>query len=502
MNTRSRDRVAGKTLSISGKERRMQDVRVRFAPSPTGFLHVGGARTALFNWLFARRHGGAFILRMENTDIERSSGEREDDMLEDLAWLGLDWDEGPRKDGDFGPYRQSERIEIYRQYAEQLLEEEKAYPCFCTPEELERKRKERIEEGRPPRYDGSCRNLTGKERAKRRADGRPESIRFIVTEGEKKRFSDIIRGEVEFPHHMVGDFVILRSNGLPTYNFAAAIDDALMKITHVVRGEEHLSNTLRQLMIYDALGFGWPAFAHIPLILGSDRTKLSKRKGAPNIRDFRERGYPREGIVNYLAFLGWSPPDRDEILSVEELVREFSLERVSESPSIFDVEKLNWVSAQHTRRGGAARYFEEALPYIPGELKDRYRQDELREIFDIVSENMPFFSRLMEETVFFRPGPPGMTGEAVQMLKRREGLFSAFADAFGSCGEWNTECIRGAIKEVGKRCGVKGKELYMPLRAALTGALHGPDLASIVRIRGKKDVIGTLKHAAGEAARM
>jgi len=381
-------------------------VRVRFAPSPTGYLHMGGARTALFNWLFARHEGGNFILRIEDTDVARSTRELEAGLLEDLKWLGLEWDEGPDVGGEYGPYRQSERLDIYRKYVDELVSSGKAYPCFCTDEELERKRNEMLGAGKPPHYDGTCRNLTPSEIEERRREGRPESIRFRVDERASKKLHDLIRGEVNFPAGMVGDFVVLRSNGLPTYNFAATIDDYLMRITHVIRGEEHLSNTLRQLFIYEALGFETPEFAHIPLILGKDRTKLSKRHGAPNIKDFREMGYPREGIVNYLAFLGWSPSEEKEILTIDELISLFSLEDVSKSPGIFDEVKLNWVCAQHVRAGGSDRYIDEALKFFPEVFKEHYSREQLREIFEILSENLPYFGRIEVEAASFAPGPP------------------------------------------------------------------------------------------------
>jgi nondiscriminating glutamyl-tRNA synthetase len=470
---------------------------VRFAPSPTGYLHVGGARTALFNWLFARHEGGRFILRIEDTDIERSARELEDRLLEDLAWLGLAWDEGPHHDGGFGPYRQSERAAVYREHAGRLLTAGGAYPCFCTDEELERKKKERLRSGLPPQYDGTCRRLSDSERRERRSAGRPESIRFTVPADAERRLDDLIRGEVVFPAGMVGDFVIVRSNGRPTYNFAAAVDDSLMAISHVIRGEEHLSNTLRQLFIYEALGFEKPLFAHIPLILGPDRSKLSKRHGAPNVSDYRERGYPAPAVVNYLAFLGWSPPGEGEIRSIDELVHDFTLQRVSPSPSIFDEAKLNWVSTQHIR-AGVDRYFEEALEYFPEAMRSAYSRETLRAIFAIVGENLPSFSRIETEAAPFKPGPPDPSEEAREAMAGARELLSAFIKAFAACGEWTAEAIAACIKAVGATLRIKGKALYMPLRAALTGRLHGPDLVRVMEIRGREDVMDVLRGAAAE----
>ena len=389
----SRVGAAGKS-GYQGREL-VKDVRVRFAPSPTGFLHVGGARTALFNWLFTRHNGGSFIIRIEDTDEQRSSGKYEESLLEDLRWLGLVWDEGPVTGGDHGPYRQTERVAIYKEYAEELVKRGMAFPCFCTDEELEEKRERMREEGKPPQYDGTCRGFDEAVLRKKRDEGFPESIRFGVEKDIDRKIDDIARGEVAFPAGMVGDFVILRSNGLPTYNFAAAIDDALMKITHVIRGAEHLSNTLRQVMIYEALELPTPEFAHIPLILGSDRTKLSKRHGAPNIKDYREKGYPAEALVNYLAFLGWATRGEKEILSVEELVKEFQLERVSDSPSIFDEAKLNWVSAQHIRAGGADRYFKNAEMFFPADFRERYSEEKLEKIFSFIIDMLAVFTPIV-----------------------------------------------------------------------------------------------------------
>ena len=476
----------------------MSDVRVRFAPSPTGYLHVGGARTALFNFLFARHEGGIFILRIEDTDVERSSAELEMVLLEDMRWLGLDWDEGPVGGGARGPYRQSERVDIYGEYVEKLVLSGAAYPCFCTDEELELKREQSRKSGLPPRYDGTCRELSEDERQARRRDGRPESKRFRIKAEQDIRIKDLIRGEVVFPPDMVGDFVIMRSNGLPTYNFAAAVDDALMEVTHVIRGEEHLPNTIRQLMIYESLGFDLPDFAHIPLILGDDRSKLSKRHGAPNIKEFRDRGYPPEAIVNYLAFLGWSPKDEREIFTMDELAGEFTLESVANSPAIFDEKKLNWFSARHIRAGGSSEFLDEALPFFPRELVESYDRELLAEIFDIVSENLSCYSRIEEAAAAFLRGVPSYDDEAAGILDGTGPLLEALADRFGVLEEWTGDRIKQSIKETGADLGLKGKALFMPLRVALTGSAHGPDLATLIRIRGRDDILGALRETAAQ----
>lgn len=474
----------------------MKETRVRFAPSPTGHLHMGGARTALFNWLFARHENGRFIVRVEDTDVERSERALEKQLLEDLAWLGLAWDEGPGDEGPRGPYRQSDRVDIYREHADRLVAAGLAYSCFCTEEELERRREEMTARGEPPRYDGRCRCLTEEERESRRREGLAESVRFRFPPDEERRIDDIVRGEVVFPPGMVGDFVIMRSNGMPTYNFAAAVDDALMGITHVIRGEEHLSNTLRQVVVYEALGFEIPRFAHLPLILGPDRSKLSKRHGAPNVADFRERGFPRDGIVNYLALLGWSTGDDREILPVQEIAGAFTLDRVSPSPSIFDEVKMEWVCARHVREGGARRWLDEAMPWFPPGFVDAYDRPALERIFDIAAEHLPRFSLLPEAVAPFSPGVPEPNGEAREALAGAAPVLAAVRDALAGLDPWERDSIAAAVKTAGAAAGAKGKRLFMPLRAALTGSAHGPDLSSVIEIRGRADVLAALDHAA------
>ncbi len=468
--------------------------RVRFAPSPTGHLHVGGARTALFNWLFARHKGGSFILRVEDTDLARSARELEENILQDLSWLGLDWDEGPGIGGERGPYRQSERLDIYKKYSGILKERGVAYSCFCTDRELKEKRDRMAEEGLPPRYDGTCRDLSPEEMEKKREEGRPESVRFDISGQGEWRLDDLIRGEVVFPPGMVGDFVIVRSNGLPTYNFAAAVDDTLMEITHVIRGEEHLSNTLRQMMIYQALGFSHPRFAHIPLILGSDRSKLSKRHGAPNVEDYRIQGYPPEAVVNYLALLGWSPGDEREIMSLRELIQSFHLDRVSQSPSIFDMKKLNWFSSEYIRAGGADRYFDAAREYFPDEFLEEYDNDSLEEMFQVISEDLDCFSQIGDKVKAFSPGIPPLDLRQAGQLKENSRLFAALVEELDNCRDWEEGEIFQAIKSAGKKAGFKGRHLYMPLRIGVSGMEHGPNMVKVMKIKGKRNVIESLRR--------
>jgi glutamyl-tRNA synthetase/nondiscriminating glutamyl-tRNA synthetase len=323
---------------------------VRFAPSPTGHLHVGNARTALFNWLFARQKGGTMVLRIEDTDVERSEARFEDQLIADLKWLGLDWDEGPDVGGPYVPYRQSDRLELYREQAERLMSERKAYLCFCTEEDLQKERDKVLAEGGQPIYSGKCRPIDPEEAQRRRLAGVPCAIRLQIPE-HPIRFHDIVHGDVEFSNEVVSDPIILRSNGMPVYNYVVVIDDALMKITHVIRGDDHLSNTPKQVALYEALGWPVPEFAHLSTILGSDRERLSKRHGATSIANFRDMGVLPEALVNYLALLGWAPSGGTrEIFGLPGLVKEFSLERITPSAAVFDMEKLYWLNRQYIKQ--------------------------------------------------------------------------------------------------------------------------------------------------------
>ena len=342
----------------------MAKVKVRFAPSPTGTLHIGGARSALFNWLFARHHGGIMVLRIEDTDLDHSTREYEELILESLRWLGIDWDEGVGVGGPNGPYRQQERLHLYKPYTERLLASGHAYECFCSEEELEAERQNLIAQGKMPRYLGKCRDLSQAEKEAKRAAGIKPAIRFRVPPGKLLVVNDLVRGRVEFESDGIGDFIIVKSDGLPTYNYAVVLDDADMEITHILRGEEHLSNTPRQLLIYEALGFKVPEFAHISLILGEDRSKMSKRHGATSVVQYREDGYLPEALVNFLALLGWSPEGEEEIFSAAEIARLFSLERVSKSPAVFNLDKLKWMNSYYLKKMTPAELTQLCLPHL------------------------------------------------------------------------------------------------------------------------------------------
>jgi len=464
-------------------------VRVRFAPSPTGWLHVGGARTAYFNWLFARQHGGALVLRIEDTDVERSSADSEDGVLEDLRWLSLAWDEGPDRGGPHGPYRQSERLPLYRARADRLVSQSAAYPCFCTDAELEVRRQAALAAGRPPHYDGRCRGLTPDQRDAKRREGRAESVRFAVSPGDQV-VDDLVRGEVRFPAGMVGDFVLLRSSGLPTYNFACVVDDAGMRISHVIRAEEHLSNTARQLMLYQALEEPVPQFAHVPLILNRDRSKMSKRAGetAVAVGDWRRAGFLPEALLSYLALLGFHPGDDREILSREELLAAFSLSRVGKSGSVFDADKLRWVNAHLLHHADGPHLLEWGGPFMPPAASSRSREH-LERLLEGVRGNLTTLADIPTELAPFVEEAPKLDGDAEAVLsdpRAREvcrELSSLVSDT--ALEDWSGEVFKSAVQRVGQQLGRKGRELYQPVRAALTGRTHGPELPLIAELLGR-----------------
>jgi nondiscriminating glutamyl-tRNA synthetase len=473
-------------------------IRVRFAPSPTGWLHVGGARTAYFNWLFARQSGGQLVLRIEDTDVERSSAESETGVLDDLRWLDLVWDEGPDRAGPHGPYRQSERLALYRERADSLLAAGKAYPCFCTDEELEARRSQALAAGHPPQYDGRCRSLTAAEREARRREGRPESVRFVVTPADCV-LDDLVRGEVRFPGGMVGDFVLIRSNGLPTYNFACVVDDSGMRISHVIRAEEHLSNTVRQLMLYQALAEAPPRFAHVPLILNRDRTKMSKRSGeaAVAVGDWRRAGYVPEALLSYLVLLGFHPGDDREILSRDDLLQAFSLERVGRSGSVFDADKLRWVNAHYLHHADGAQLRAWADSFLP-EAARALDPARLEALLAGVRGNLATLADLPRELAPFLDQPLVREPEAEAALasEAAAGLCDLLAGALADLAEWSGEQVKSAVQSAGRALGLKGRELFQPVRAALTGRTHGPELPLVAELLGRDRCVARLREAA------
>ncbi len=473
-----------------------EQVRVRFAPSPTGLLHVGNARTALFNFLFARQMRGTYILRLEDTDAERSTAEAEKAILEDLRWLGLDWDEGPDqgpdRNGNFGPYRQSERLEVYRRYAQDILEKGQAYRCYCTPEELEEKRQRFLARGIPPKYDGRCRHLIPEEERSFIEAGRPASLRFWV-QARRIDFEDLVKGRMSFDGHGIGDFTLLRSDGTATYNFAVVVDDALMQVTHVIRGEDHLTNTPRQILLYQTLGFTLPKFAHLSMILGPDRSPLSKRHGATSVAHFREEGILAEALANYLALLGWSAEDAQEIFSLEELARKFSLGRVSRSSAVFDAEKLKWVNRAHLKKITGRKALELAHPFLKkaGVATEQKSEEWLTSALEAVWGEVNTLSELAEplKFLFDENWEPEPEVKKIFTQEQNRKVVQGLVQELQGVEEITQENYKRIISAVGKRVGLSGKNLYLPLRAALTGKTRGPELEKIFLLLGKKGVL-------------
>jgi glutamyl-tRNA synthetase len=482
----------------------MSSVRVRFAPSPTGYLHVGGARTALFNWLFARKHKGKFILRIEDTDLERSTVESEEGLLNDMRWMGLDWDEGPGIGGPHGPYRQSERTALYKKAAETLLHNGSAYRCFCTEEKLEEKRKLAEGEHRAPHYDGTCLRLSKEEVEKRLAANTPYVVR-VKAPHKDYHVDDLVRGRVEWKAETLGDFIILRSNGMPVYNFCVVVDDSDMEISHVIRAEEHLTNTHRQLILYEALGRKTPIFAHVSLILGPDKSKLSKRHGATAVGQFGIDGFLKSAMINFLALLGWNEGTNEEIYTLEALIEKFSLERINPAPAVFDHVKLTWMNGQHIRGLPDAQY----LGFVKPLLQQGFANDP-RVADPVVCDNLcllvkPALALLTDITKVVQPilhGGAPENDEAAQVLQAPEvpALMTALREEYATC-DWAREPLNTAMKAAGKKAGAKGKGLFMPIRVQLTGNCHGPDLLGIMEVLGRAETLRRLgQHATAASA--
>lgn len=467
-------------------------VRVRFAPSPTGYLHVGGARTVLFNWLYAKHNKGTFILRVEDTDQARSTREAEAMQIQDIKWLGMTYEEGPDAGGDCGPYRQSERLDIYAKYGKQLLDEGKAYHCFCTEETLEKKREAAMAQGLDPKYDRTCAGISRADAEKRLAAGEKAVVRFRTPEKEYK-LQDLVRGEVVFQAGMVGDFVILRQGGMPVYNYCVVIDDHLMKITQVIRAEEHLSNTVRQMMLYEAYGWELPQFAHCSLILGPDRQKLSKRHGATSVHQYEEEGYLREALLNFLVLLGWSSPDGKEIMTLDEMIAGFSLDRVNKAPSIFDPVKLNWMNGEYIKAYPIAKLTDLALPFVEKAgipVKDRAWLEKAIELVRPYAQTLAQIPTkmpiLLGDTVTVEADAQAVLSEPTYKPVAAA-LKDGFAKHVAEKGDAITSEEFAKIQDAAKNTtGAKGKGLFMPMRVALTGQAHGPDLKLMVPLLGAK----------------
>lgn len=480
------------------------EVRVRFAPSPTGYLHIGGARTCLFNWLFARNHGGKLILRIEDTDQDRLKEGSIEQIIDSLQWLGLDWDEGPTKGGSYGPYFQSERIDLYLKEAERLVHEGKAYYCYCTAEDLELRRKEANREKRAFKYDGRCIKLSEQEKKLFESRGIRPAIRLKVSDKGTTVVNDMIRGKVSFENSLMDDFIIVKSNGTAAYNFACVIDDNGMNISHVIRAEEHLSNTPKQILMYDALGYKLPEFVHVPMILAPDRSKLSKRHGATSVEEFREQGYIPEAIVNYLCLLGWSEDTQSDIFPIQNAIKQFSIDRVSKNAAIYDTKKLTWINGHYLRSLDLNRISELVLPFLinkgivtpdilTDELKDRIKQvvalvrEKVWTLLEVAEGMGYFFTNNFEydqkgvEKYFSVDGALDTLEKVLQLIKTAE--------------SFDKDELEKLYRAYAESQGIKVGQLIHPTRLALTGRTVTPGLFEVMELIGREECISRIQKA-------
>ena len=473
------------------------NIRVRYAPSPTGHLHIGNARTALFNYLFARHNGGKFIIRIEDTDQKRNIAGGEESQLKYLKWLGIDWDESVDVPGEYGPYRQSERNDIYKKYYTELMEKGLAYKCYCTAEELEAEREEQSARGETPQYSGKCRHLTADEQAKLEAEGRMPSIRFAVPKGKTYTFNDMVKGEVSFESDGIGDHVIVKKDGIPTYNFAVTVDDYLMKISHVLRGDDHISNTPKQLMIYEALGWEAPIFGHMTLIVNESRKKLSKRDESiiQFIEQYEELGYLPEALFNFIALLGWAPGGEEEIFTKEQFIEIFDANRLSKSPALFDKQKLTWMNNQYLKNLDVDRLTELSLPHLikAGRIVEPLSEEGMQWVKRLVAlyqEKMSYGAEIvpLSEVIFKEEIEFDEEGKAVLAEEQVPEVLAAFLAEIEAMEAFEPDAIKAAMKVVQKATGHKGKKLFMPIRVATTGQTHGPDLPQAIALIGKETI--------------
>ncbi|AOC58043.1 MULTISPECIES: glutamate--tRNA ligase [Bacillus] len=479
------------------------EVRVRYAPSPTGHLHIGNARTALFNYLFARSQGGKFIIRIEDTDQKRNVEGGEESQLRHLQWLGIDWDESIDKDGGYGPYRQSERNEIYKKYYDELLEKDLAYKCYCTAEELEEEREAQIARSEMPRYSGKCSHLSKEEEDKLIAEGREPSIRFRVPKGEIIKFDDMVKGDISFETDGIGDFVIVKKDGTPTYNFAVAVDDHLMKMTHILRGEDHISNTPKQIMIFNAFGWDVPLFGHMTLIVNENRKKLSKRDESiiQFIEQYKNLGYLPEALFNFIALLGWSPVGEEELFTKEQFIDIFDVNRLSKSPALFDMHKLKWVNNQYVKALDLDQVVALTLPHLQkaGKVSEQLTEEEntwVRKLISLYHEQLSYGAEIVELTELFFKEQIEYNQEAKEVLAEEQvpEVMASFAGQLERLESFTPDEIKAAIKAVQKETGHKGKKLFMPIRVAVTGQTHGPELPQSIELLGKETVLNRIKQ--------
>ncbi|PAB57547.1 glutamate--tRNA ligase [Anaeromicrobium sediminis] len=484
-------------------------VRVRFAPSPTGFVHIGSLRTALYNYLFAKKMGGKYILRIEDTDRTRLVEGAIENMIEALKWAGIEHDEGAMlrdgkivEEGEFGPYTQSERLDIYTKYIDELLEKGHAYHCFCSKERLDQVREEQRAAGTTPGYDGKCRDISIEEAKKRIEAGEEYVIRLRLPENKNITFNDVVRGSVTVNTADLDDQVLIKTDGFPTYHFAVVVDDHLMGITHVIRGEEWIISTPKHVYLYEAFGWEAPKYVHLPNILNSERKKLSKRHGDVAAKDFKAKGYLPEGLVNYLALVGWSPEDNQELFTMEELIEKFSLERVSKSGGVFDKDKLNWVNSHYIKESAPERITDLAIPYLieagfitKEDAKEKYEW--LCDMVKLLQEKIDYVAQITDKVdIFFKTEikPEDEKAEEILKLDHLSHLLDVFKEKVEAADIIDEAFGKKALKEIQKEHGYKGKNLFMPIRVALTGAVHGPDLNLMLKVLGKQNIINRIVY--------
>ena len=484
----------------------MNEVRVRIAPSPSGNLHIGTARTALFNYLFAKKNHGKFVLRIEDTDAERTSQAYIDNIFDSLKALGLNWDEGPDVGGPYGPYTQSERFDIYPKYAQILLDKGFAYECFCTPEELEAEKEEASKNKKPYVYSKKCENLTDEEKAKLRAEGRKPAIRFNIAKAQKAfhdssilKFDDLVKGELHMDTDLLGDFVIMKSNGTPTYNFAVVIDDMLMKISHVIRGEDHISNTFKQILIFEALGAEVPRFGHLGMILAPDRSKLSKRHGATAVSEFVEKGYLTDALINFVALLGWSPSDGKEIKTIDEIAADFRINEISSSNSIFEYDKLNWMNSHYIKMLSIPELKERLKPYLTKYDLSELTDAQYTRMVEVTYEPLTLLSDITDAVPYFFGQDVEIDEKASETLDTEisQDVLNRFMQQ-AKDWEWTEENLHEKLEQFRaeyKEKGIKPKVTMWAIRAAVTGRLCGADMTAILAIIGKEKTFHRVKNA-------
>lgn len=479
----------------------MSDIRVRIAPSPSGNLHVGTARTALFNFLFAKKNDAKFVLRIEDTDLERSNPEYTQNIYDSLKALGLNWDEGPDVGGEYGPYEQSKRFDMYPKYAQQLIEKGFAYECYCTQEELDAEKELSIQNKVAHIYSQKCSKLSPEDKAKLKAEGREAVIRFKVPTDKEIVFDDLVKGELKFKPELIGDFVIMKSNGTPTYNFAVVVDDMLMKISHIIRGEDHISNTPKQILLYEAFGAEVPKFGHLGMILAPDRSKLSKRHGATAVSEFVEKGYLTEALVNFVALLGWSPSDGVEIKTIDEIAQDFRIADVSSSNSIFEYDKLNWMNGQYIKKMDIKELTEKIKPYLSCYDLTELSQEKLEKMVEVTREPITILSDITKDVDYFFGQDVNVEAEVQTNVLDTENSQIVLKEVLSRVDTWGFEDSEklhedlAEIRNFFKEKGIKPKETMWAIRAALTGRTHGADISAVIEILGKDKVKNRIQKA-------